>query len=169
MFHNSSCSNEPSNSFNSLKSKSFSINSTKLKGGLQSILGSLGQLLFTNINLFYKKNCKLHLFKIVSIHVQKKSFQFQFVTQESLGFSKSKTQCRKHGFMFCPPLKRALDFLGINLVTFENQHFLFNKFCCQYTCVGGLLKNIQIRICIYYLICPTNFRFYHWVKIMITF
>jgi hypothetical protein len=31
-----------------------------------------------------------------------------------------KPNCRKHGFMFSPPLKRTLDVFGIHLLTFEN-------------------------------------------------
>jgi hypothetical protein len=66
MFKSSFHSKESSNSFIVSKLKSFSINSTKLKGGLQSILKSFGQFLFTNINLLIFFDCKQHFFKFVS-------------------------------------------------------------------------------------------------------
>ncbi len=47
----STLSKAPSSSFNSSsKLRSFLIKSTKLEGGLQPILGSLGQFLLTKIN-----------------------------------------------------------------------------------------------------------------------
>ncbi len=59
MSKSSSHSKEPSIFCNSSsKFKFFSISSTKLEGGLQSILESFDQFLFTNINLFKFFNCK---------------------------------------------------------------------------------------------------------------
>jgi hypothetical protein len=40
--------------------------------------------------------------------------------------------------MFCPQLKRALDFFGNNLVMLKNQHFLGDKF------VAG---SLMLRVC----------------------
>ncbi len=34
---------------------------------------------------------------------------------------------RKYSFMFCPPLKRGTQFLGIHLVTLKYQHFPHDK------------------------------------------
>jgi len=42
----------------------------------------------------------------------------------------AKTTIWKHGFIFSPPFKKALDFFEINFVTFENQCFPSNKFYC---------------------------------------
>jgi hypothetical protein len=68
--------------------------------------------------------------------------QFQLVTQQSLGFGKPKKFfSRKHGFMFCPPLKRAFNFLGINLITSKNQHFPSDKF--YYWLVLGVCSKIS--------------------------
>ncbi len=66
MSKSSSHSKEPSNFSNSSsKFKSFSISSTKLEGGLQSILESFDQFLLTNINLFKFSNYKWHFFNFV--------------------------------------------------------------------------------------------------------
>ncbi len=58
----SSFSKAPSNSSNSSSElKSFSIKFAKLKGDLQPILGSLGQVSVTKINLSKFLNYKQHL------------------------------------------------------------------------------------------------------------
>jgi len=69
-----SCSNESSNSFKSFsKSKYVRINSTKLEGGLQPTLKSLGKCVLTKkikIELF---NCKWHLLWFVSMLAKEKN------------------------------------------------------------------------------------------------
>ncbi len=54
--------------------KPFSIISTKLEGGLKSILGSFGQFLLIKINLLKLFNCKSHLLRFVSLFVNEKIF-----------------------------------------------------------------------------------------------
>ncbi len=160
MFKSSSYSKEPSNSFNFSKFKSSSINSNKLKGGLESILKSFDQFFLTNTNVSKFSTCKWHLLKLVNIFVKEK------ILSVSIGDTTihrirpiKKSTLGKNGFMFCPPLKRALNFLGIHLVTSKNQYFPSDKFCAWFTWDGNLFKNIQIKICIYCLICICNFRF----------
>ncbi len=70
----------------SFNSPSISVNSTKLEKGLQSILRSLGQYLFTKIHLSKLSNCKRDFLKLVNIPSKEKSFQFQFVDQYYLRF-----------------------------------------------------------------------------------
>jgi hypothetical protein len=72
MSTSSSYSKEPPNSSNFSKFKSFSIISTKLEGGSQSILGSFDQFLFTKINLSKLFDYKQYLLRFVSMHVKKK-------------------------------------------------------------------------------------------------
>lgn len=68
-----SCSNEPSNYYNSFSnSRSFSINSTKLKSDLKSTLGSLGQFLHININSSKLVVCKWHVLKYINMLIIKK-------------------------------------------------------------------------------------------------
>jgi hypothetical protein len=110
---NSSCSKEPTNSSNSSKSKSFLIISTKLEGGLQSILGSFNQFLFTNINLFNFFDYKQHLLKFVNIPTKEKTFSIaicDLIIPRIWWAKKSTTRNMLH---FCSLLKKALDFLGI--------------------------------------------------------
>ncbi len=66
MSTSSSCSKESPKSSNFSKFKSFS---TKLEGGIQSILGSVDQVLFTKINLSKLSDYKLYLLRFVSMHV----------------------------------------------------------------------------------------------------
>jgi hypothetical protein len=49
-----------------------SMNFTKLEGDLQPILGSLGQFLLTNIKIFKKFDCDLHLLKFARILAKEK-------------------------------------------------------------------------------------------------
>jgi hypothetical protein len=64
----SSLSKAPSNSSNfSSKLRSLSIKFAKLKGDFQPILGSLGQFLFTKINLSKNFDYKWHLLKLIRI------------------------------------------------------------------------------------------------------
>ncbi len=64
----SSLSKVPSKSSNSFsKLISLSIKSTKLKGDLQPILGSLAQFLLTKINLPNFFDCKQHFLRLVRI------------------------------------------------------------------------------------------------------
>ncbi len=58
----------------SSKYKSFLMSSTKLEGGLQSILGSFGHFLFTNINLSKVFDYKWYLLNFVSIPTKEKLF-----------------------------------------------------------------------------------------------
>jgi hypothetical protein len=48
------------------------MNSTKLKGDLQQVLGSLGQFLLININFFKFSHWNLHLLKFVRIPIKEK-------------------------------------------------------------------------------------------------
>ncbi len=49
-----------------------SMNSTKLDGDLQPILGSLSQFLLTNIKISKFSDCNLHLFKFARILAKEK-------------------------------------------------------------------------------------------------
>jgi hypothetical protein len=68
------------------------MNSPKLEGGLQSILGSFGHFLFTNIDLSKVSDCKQYLLQFENIPLKIISFQSQFVTQQSLKFVRPKNQ-----------------------------------------------------------------------------
>jgi hypothetical protein len=48
------------------------MNFTKLEGDLQPILGTLGQILLTNINFSKKLDYSLHLLKFVKIPTKEK-------------------------------------------------------------------------------------------------
>jgi hypothetical protein len=113
MFTSSSCSKELSNFSNSSKSKSFSISSTKLEGGLLSILKSFAQFFHTKISLSKLFNCKWHLLNFVSMLAKEKVFSISIcdprIPKILMG---QKTNRRKHSFMFSPPLKKTFDFFG---------------------------------------------------------
>lgn len=74
---------------------------------------------------------------------------YEFVIKQSLGFASQKNNNMKHGFMFCPPLKKTFNSLKINLVTSKNQHFFKNKFSYLFICVGSFFQIIQMKIYIW--------------------
>jgi hypothetical protein len=90
------------------------MNSTKLEVDLQSSLGSLGQLLRTNIKFSKVVICKLHFLKFVSMLTkEKKCFLFEFEILQCLIYGGPKNLQSliyggKHGFLFLSPLKRTL-------------------------------------------------------------
>ncbi len=105
---------------------SASISSTKLKNGLQPILMSLGQFLFTKIN-YLNYLIANDLLKLINVVIKKKSFQFQFVNQPMPKMMGKESNCKKHKFVFFSPLKMTFDIFCIHLKPLENQKFLANK------------------------------------------
>ncbi len=92
MSTSSCCSKEPPNSSNFSKSKSFSIISTKLEGGLQSILGSFDQFFFTKINLSKLSDHKQYFLGFVSMHVKIKILLVSICDLTIHGFGRPKNQ-----------------------------------------------------------------------------
>lgn len=74
MFTSSSRSKEFSSSFNTSNSKSYSIISTNLQGGLQSIPQAFNQIWFKKLNIYELPNYKWHLLRFVIMLIKNKSF-----------------------------------------------------------------------------------------------
>ncbi len=163
-------SKPPSNLSNSCsKFKSLSIKSTKLTRDLQPILESLGQFLFTKINLSRFYDCKQHLLKLIRILVNENNF-FVFIWHPIIHKTCcTKTNYRKHALMFFPPLHWTFDVFNIHLIMLENQKLFIDQLHGWFTCVGCHLKDIQIHVFFNLLINNAPFIFNQWMQMIITF
>ncbi len=74
----------------------------------------------------------------------------------------------EHGFMFPPPLQKAIDIICIHLISTKYQQFLINKLLCKFVDVGQHFKNVQIHIFVNYVNKGT-FSLEQWIQMMMKF
>ncbi len=96
------------------------MNSTKLEGDLQPILGSLGQFLLINIKISKFFYCNLNLLKFARI-LAKENIISVSIWDPTIAKILQTRNSWKHRFMFLPPLQKTFFFLHIHLVSSKNK------------------------------------------------
>ncbi len=97
----------------------------------------MGQILSTKINLSKFYDCKWHLLILIRVLAELKIFYVSIWDQLICNICKKK--CKKHAFMFFPPLQWPLDIFNIHLLTLS-----IGQFCCWLTRASCYFKKSKL-------------------------